>query len=627
MTANVRRLPVSVLVVTVGVLYFAREVLIPLALALLFSFLLGPLVRRLERWKMSRVFAVLAVTAIFFCAFGLLGWVMAHQIIDLAAKAPSYKDNIQRKFDSLGRQGGTLTTAAKVVSDIQKHSTDDAASPAPASRPSTREETAASEIVKATGSDKPPIDVRVVEPPANPPQFLRNVLGPLLAPLGMAGIVIIFTVFMLIGREDLRDRLLHLAGPERLPTTTQMVDDAGKRVSRYLQMQVAVNVGFGLAVTVGLYFIKVPNAALWGLLAAILRFVPYIGPWLGAAFPVVLAGAAFDSWTPVLLTFGLFVLIELTIANAIEPWLYGSSTGLSPVALIVAATFWTWLWGGVGLLLSTPLTVCIVVLGRYVPQLAFLHTLLGDEPVLPPDSRLYQRLLAFDQEEAAEQVEEFLKEHPVMELYDAVLIPALNQVQLDARNGDLDDSRQQFIRQTFHEIIDDQRERPAAGGAKAPASSRAPVLILPARNEGDELAGQMLAHLLTLGGVKAEALSHKALFNEMVETVAERQAGLVCLSTLRPFAVMQARHFAKRLRAQFPQIKIIVGLWDPKKPGASAKQNVEAAPVDWVVSTLAEAVHQLCQEAPCVPCGQLGSPLLGGADEAEKTQPLVPAMG
>ena len=617
---HARRLPYGVLIGAIVVLYFAKEVLIPLALALLFSFLLGPLVRRLEHCGLRRVPSVLLVAAAFFCVFASVGWLTVSQVMDLAAKVPGYQDNIQHKLESLRGHGGSLQKAVQVIETVEKKAAD--GNREPAGSPSTAGGSDSRESLSPAATEKTPLPVRVVEPPASPPLFLRNLFGPLLGPLGTAGIVIIFTVFMLIQREDLRDRLLHLAGPERLPLTTQAVDEASQRVSRYLLAQVAVNFTLGVLIAAGLFFIHVPNAALWGLLAALLRFIPYVGIWMSAAAPLALALASSDSWWPVLETAGLFVALESLTGNALEPWLYGSSTGLSPAAIIVAATFWTWLWGGVGLLLSTPLTVCIVVLGRYVPQMAFLHTLLGDEPVLAPESRLYQRLLAFDQEEVSQVVDEYLAAHPLVDFYDQVLVPALNQAQKDSHLGNLGEDRQSFVRQTVATLVDELHERPAEtltppaasedGRASVPppadpAALPVRVLIVPVKTDLDELAARMLAHLFELGSVGSLVLPVRALVNEVLDTVAERGVDLVCLSALRPFAVMQARYLAKRLRARFPQVKILVGLWDAKKPAEAAQHNLESAKPDWIVNKLAEAISQACPVARCQPCAALAS--------------------
>lgn len=634
------------LVLTIAVLYLAREVLIPLALAILFSFLLGPAVRKLERRGMWRWAATTLVAGAFFLTFAGVGWIVFNQSLDLAGQLPTYQDNIQQKLTSLrGPAGGSFRRAAKAVENINKNLQEagtDAAVEAAAPNTSTNPVTG-----KREDSAPPPVAVKIVEPSFNPSQMLGNILGPVLGPLGTAGIVIVFTIFLLLEAEDLRDRLLHLAGSERLSVTTQAVNDAGKRVSKYLRMQALINTSYGLAVAGGLWAIGVPSAGLWGLLSGCLRFVPFLGVWVATAFPLIISFAAFDKWTPMVETVALFAVLELVVCNVFEPWLFSASTGVSTVAVVVAATFWTWLWGPVGLLLATPLTVCIVVLGRYVPQLEFLHTLLGDTPALPPDSRLYQRLLAFDQEAVAEIADEHLKENTPVDFYDHVLIPALNQAQLDTRQGRLGEDAQAFIRQTTHTLVEELRERPrgtfvsglgapqtidstqgkaatvTAGLAKleepcpvAPLTVK--VVILPARNEADEAAGNMLAHLLALDCIGTAVLSSKLLVQEMLGAVAEHRPALVFISALRPFAVMHARYLSKRLRAQDPSIKIVIGLWDAQKegtltgsptttvtagPGAAAATSPDkrpAAPVDGVavVSTMVEAVNSAREFLP-----------------------------
>ena len=646
-----RRPPYGALVGTVAILYLAKEVLIPLALAVLFSFLLGPLVRRLERLHLWRVPAVLTITLVFFGLFGALGYVTMHQVSDLAAKVPSYQDNIQRKLKSLRGEGGSLKVAEKVLANIQSKA---AESPDPSPAPGTPGTVYSSIplVQRNAEANKPPIPVRIVEPPASAPTFLRNLFGPLLGPLGTAFIVIIFTVFMLIQREDLRDRLLHLVSPERLSITTQAIDEAGQRVGKYLLMQATVNVCYGSLVATGLFFIGVPAAALWGLLAALLRFIPYLGAPISAVGPLALSMGAFEASWPVLATLGLFVVLELLTANVAEPLLYGNSAGLSPVAILVAATFWTWLWGGVGLLLSTPLTVCIVVLGRYVPQLAFVHTLMGDEPVLPQDARLYQRLLAADQEEVSDVVDEYLAEHPLAEFYDAVLLPALNHAQNDARQGNLAEDRQEFILRTAHTLVDDLRDRPPEtlipraaaeagreatedqaddGDAGVPAAApkaedlETRVLIVPVKTELDEVAGAMLAHLLALGKVGSEVLSAKALANDVLTAVERLGVLVVCLSALRPFQVMQARYLAKRLRSRFPDLKIVIGLWDSQRPAVGARRNLESVNADWVVDTLEEAIARICPVVQCQASPALEPSKEAAVAEAKNTPPVVSA--
>ena len=653
------------LIITVAVLFLAREVLIPLALAVLFSFLLVPAVRWLERRHVWRWVATTLVACAFFLAFAGVGWIVFNQSLDLAGQLPKYQDNIQQKLASLrGPAGGSFRKAEKAVMDLNKKLEESSAEAAAA-------DTAAASALPNSNTDKreatvkAPLPVKVVEPSLKPSQFIGSMLSPLLGPLGTAGIVIVFTVFLLLEAEDLRDRLLHLAGSDRLSVTTQAVNDAGKRVSKYLRMQAIINTCYGLAVAGGLWFIGVPNAALWGLLSTCLRFVPFLGVWVATAFPLVLSFAAFDIWKPMVETVALFFTLEMVVCNVIEPWLFSASTGVSTVAVVVAATFWTWLWGPVGLLLATPLTVCIVVLGRYVPQLEFLHTMLGDEPALPPDSRLYQRLLAFDQEAVAEQADEHLKEHTPAEFYDEVLIPALNQAQLDSHQGRLGDDVTGFIRQTTQTLIEDLRERPrsafvstlptlegtGAESAKAAANPAAldqpcpttlavRIVIIPARNEADEAAGTMLAHLLALDCIGAEVLSCKMLAQEMLGAVAEHRPTLVFISALRPFAVMHARYFSKRLRAQDAELKILIGMWDGKKEGilpsatgpASAATNSapttavatdsrSPALVDGIgiVSTLQEAVNSVRQLLP--PATTIPNMSAGSGDARATTSP------
>jgi predicted PurR-regulated permease PerM len=353
---------VSLTAFVIAALYFARDLLIPLALAGLLTFLLAPLVTRLERW-IGRIAAVLLVVATIFSVTGVAGWVLTRQLVDLATRLPDYKINIETKIRSFQLpSSGPFKRLSETVAELKKdlHGSD-----APTVSQATGKPGSA---VAVPASAAPAQQVQVVETStANPLQLLQVILSPLLGPLGTAGLVILLVIFMLLKREDLRSRLIRLIGQGRISATTRAMEDAGQRVSRYLLMQFLVNVTFGIAAAVGLFFIGMPNAILWGALATVLRFIPYIGPWIAAAFPIILSLAVSPTWMMPLLTLGIFVSLELICSNVVEPWLYGSSTGVSSIALIVAAVFWTWLWGPIGLLLSTPLTVCLVVIGRHVP--------------------------------------------------------------------------------------------------------------------------------------------------------------------------------------------------------------------------------------------------------------------
>ncbi|MHB9068589.1 MAG: AI-2E family transporter, partial [Pirellulaceae bacterium] len=422
--------------VVIAALYLAKGVLIPLTLAVLLSFLLSPVCDWLERHKLSRIPAVLVTAFLGFAVLGVALWIAVVQMTELAPKIPEYQGNIQAKLHSVNAYFvSALSKVTKTAEDMGQ------------------------DLPPAESADGPrgtaewPYSVRVLSSPASPLQVLGKTFGTLVEVLGVAGIVIVLVVFFLVRREDLRDRFIRLIGQGHLTLTTQMLEDAATRVSRYLSMLFLINAIFGIAVGIGLYLIGVPNAILWGILATTLRFIPYIGPWIAAAMPIGLSLAVSTGWVPPILTIGLFVALELFSNNVMEPWLYGRHTGMSAVAVLVAAVFWTWLWGIAGLLLATPLTVCLLVIGKHVPQLSFLDILLGNEPVFEPTKRVYQRLLAGDQEEAAELIEDNLKERPLVEVYDTLLIPALALAEIDWHNGEIDEGRHNFILQSLREII------------------------------------------------------------------------------------------------------------------------------------------------------------------------------
>ena len=378
-------LVVALFVATAATLRFAQDFFLPLVLAGLLSFLLSPLVRRLERWRLGRVGAVLVTAALAFVLLGALTYLVTSQVLDLAGSVPKYRSNLIARVAALKtHENNPLRLAVRTITEVTAalNKPEDAA-PTPAMADKVR-----------------PVRVEVVGTADGSIQMLMGVLWPVVGPLANTLVVIVIVIFMLMAGEDLRDRLIHLVGRGRLRVTTQALDDAGQRISRYLRAQVMVNASFGLAIGIGLYFIGIPNAVFWGLLGMVLRFLPYIGPWIAAALPLALAIAMFQSWMQPLLTVGLFVAVELVVANVVEPWLYGATTEISPLAVIVSALFWTWLWGGVGLVLATPLTVCLAVAGKYLPDLAFLDLLMGDKPSIAPGDRLYQRLLALNEEEA-----------------------------------------------------------------------------------------------------------------------------------------------------------------------------------------------------------------------------------
>lgn len=538
-----QRLSLLTLALITAALYFAREVLIPLALALLVSFILTPLVLRLQKMRLGRVPAVLIVVALVVALVAGLGWAMGRQLVDLAETLPKYEQNIRGKIASL-RQGGSgaLDKAKSTVEHLQQDLGVAPRVPPPAPPPRLGGKS------RATPTTAAPVPVTVLEPPESPIEVLRTTLFPLLGPLGTAGLVIVFVIFMLIQREDLRDRLLRLIGQGRLNTSTQALDEAAQRVSRYLLMQSLVNGGTGLAVGIGLYFIGVPNAILWGLLAAVLRFIPYAGPWIAASLPILISLAVFPGWEKPLLTVGLFLLIELVSNNVVEPLLYGSETGVSTIGILVAAVFWTWLWGPVGLLLATPLTVCMVVIGRYVPQFQFINVLLGDEPPLPLEAQVYHRLLAMDPIAVGAVMESSIKEKTVAEFYDAVLIPALILAERDRHRGELSPEREEFIDTTVRDWIEDLASKTIEDGSlgeETAAGVQAGRLVcVPAHDAADELAGHMFAQLAVRGETPA-VFEHDLPRGEVLRRLAEMGVEQVFISSLAPFAYTQAREVCR----------------------------------------------------------------------------------
>ena len=566
--------------VVVAALYLAQAVLVPLTLAVLLSFLLSPVCDWFERRRLGRISAVLVTAILGFTVLGVAVWIAVVQMTGLAPKIPAYQDNIQAKFHSVNTY--FVATLSKVTRTPKRVS----------------ENIPFAEQAEAPqGSDERPYSVRVLTSPASPLQVLGGSFNRLIKVLGLTGLVIVLVVFFLLRREDLRDRFIRLVGRGKLTVTTQMLEDAAARVTRYLSMLFVVNATFGLAVGIGLYLIGVPDAILWGMLATTLRFIPYIGPWIAAAMPIALSLAISTGWGTPIYTVTLFVVLELFSNNVMEPWLYGKHTGVSAVAILVAAVFWTWLWGIAGLLLATPLTVCLLVLGKHVPELSFLDTLLGNEPVFEPQKRVYQRLLAGDQEEATELVEEDLQKKPRVDVYDTLLIPALTLAEVDWHRGELDETRHKFILQSLREIVRETEEcQPdvAANEVADDASvSTSCILCLPARDEADAIAGMMLAQLLVASGCLVQSVPVATEVGEVLDLIEGCKAAVVCISASPPTAVTYARHLCKQLRRRFPAVPLVVGLWNARDDLNKAKVRIGGGDKTHVVVTLAEAQEQV----------------------------------
>lgn len=575
-TPSSRILVLAGVIVIFAALYMAREVLIPLALATLFAFLLTPLVRWAERIGLPRVPAVLVVVLIVFAVLGLIGWVIVGQVQQITGQLGQYSGNLEAKWQSLHDSAmGLLGKANRTVNELRQgmattQATQPAAAPAPESQSGM---------------------------PAGF-SFVQGLVGSATSLLTSFAIVLVLVIFMLVQREDLRDRLLRLVGQGQLNATTQAMDDAAGRVSRYLLMQAIVNGSEGLAIGLGLLLIGIPGAALWGLLAALLRFIPYIGIWMAAASPFLLSLAVGQGWAQPALVLALYAAVELTAYNALEPLLYGHSTGVSPIAILVAAIFWAWLWGPVGLVLATPMTVCVVVIGQYVRQLKFLDVLLGDQPVFEPHVRYYQRLIAMDADEAEEMVEEMLKaDRPLVDVYDTLILPAMSLAQEGHRHRLLEPDRREFILESIRETLDDLAERYKLGDdlqlSATSAGGEPHCVIIPARDEADELAGIMLCHILRQSDVRAQFISAASLASERVKLVEESRAEVLVISALPPAALPATRYLCKRLRGRMAGLKVVVGLWRAAGDLSRAAERLGCQGETPLVTSLAAARNQL----------------------------------
>ena len=586
-------------------LYVGREIFVPIALAVLLSFVLAPLVEVLERWRFPRAASVPLVVVIAFIAIFALGSLIANEVRHLAEGLPRYQQTMQQKIQSLRALTSTvaLDRAADILQTLGKEiNVPQTPSPSPLSEP--------------PGEAKP-IPVEVRSPPPSALESILALISPLLHPLATVGVVIVFVVFILFQREDLRNRVIKLAGSNDLQSATAAIDDAAGRLSRFFLMQVALNTSFGVLVGVGLLVIGIPSAILWGILAAILRFVPYVGVFIAAFFPLTLSVAVDPGWSMLLWTGALIFLTELMIGQVFEPLLVGHSSGLSPVAVIVSATFWTALWGPIGLVLATPLTVCLVVLGRHVEHLRFLDILLGDRPALSPPELFYQRMLANDPAEAVDTAEEFLKEGSLAEYYETVALKGLMLAQADLRRDRLLPDRLAEIRDSVAEVIDDlaseSDDAPAGGRTKdaeaadaveetadAPMpelpfiireglppdwQSEYPVLCVAERSDLDEAAAMLLAQILSKHGLAARAARKEETSTSGIFRLDGSGVRLVCVSALEDRSTAHTRHLVRRLRRKMQQARILVCCWG-RTNTAMTRDHLNA---DAVADNLGEA--------------------------------------
>jgi predicted PurR-regulated permease PerM len=592
---NSRATPVLTLIATilsVATLYFARSILVPLALAVLIAFILSPVVTWLEKIHIGRVVSVVVVSVLFISCTAGLAWIVTHQLLDVADKFPDYKENIKDKLSVVrSMRDGRISKATGTVNELGSEISEAAAPAQPANTPAH--------------SRTRPMSV-VVQPQSDPFSMLTSMLGPLLGPIGTGGVVIVFAIFMLINRESLRNRFLRLAGQGHLSSTTLALDEATKRVSRYLLLQSLVNISYGCLVGLGLHLIGVPNPVLWGVLAGLLRYIPYLGPLVGGILPFFLALGAFDDWKRPLIVLAMFVVLELSTANFVEPMLYGSQTGITSIAILIAAIFWTVVWGPVGLLLSTPLTVCLVAFGKHIPKLEFLTVLFGDETILPPDAKIYQRLLASDPEEARQIAEAHIKESSIEDLYESVLIPVLILARRDRDRSRIDESQLAYLYRNTRELVEELGDELTAATAEStgesekgrklerPASDTAEyeAVVIPAQDEGDEIVGIMLAQFASKNGCKMKVFAADRTA-DFEKSAANRAALVVCVSALPPCSLSRTRSLFARLKETYGSANILVGLWNFTGAAPKAAERIGASNGDKVVTTLSETMNEI----------------------------------
>lgn len=565
-TRKVTASTMAVIVVAVAALYFARDVLLPLAIAMLITFALSPLVTFLRKRGLPHMVTVLAVVAAAFTAIALFLFVVVAQLGTLAQNLPTFQSNIIAKVESLREAGGERGVLSR-VSDMIGAINSEIGQAVPAQ----------ADPAEATASSVP-MPVEVVER-KSAVQMLEDLVLPLISPFATTGLVIVVVIFMLLEREELRDRFIRLVGSNDLHRTTQVLEDAGQRVANYLVIQLLVNVIYAVPIGLGLWLIGVPNATLWGLLTLVLRFVPYIGSVLAAAFPLFLAFAVSPDWSAVIYTVALFAVVELTTSNVIEPWLYGSRTGVSPLAIIVAAIFWTWIWGPLGLVLSTPLTVCLVVLGRHIPQFEVFDILFGDEPVLAPHARLYQRLLAGDAIETTFRAEEALETAYLVEYYRDVGIPALLIAQNDYGRGVLTADQEdrlarvglQMVADLQEVVAEELGEEPEDSGAEAAAEGPIGdqrlegagyrVICIGGRSKLDDVSAAMLAQAMEAEGAETVSLPHTDLAPTRFRALDTQGKDCLVLSFLDPSPSRASLLHIRRIKRAVPHLRVGVVIW------------------------------------------------------------------
>jgi predicted PurR-regulated permease PerM len=576
-------------VLTVVALYFGKPVLMPVALATLFAFLLSPLVSGLCRLGMRQSIAVIVVVVFMFSVVGVMVWGFGSQMTSLVAQLPDYKQNIREKIDDLRKagSGGTLHRIQQAWGELKGEL-----------KKSSNVKTNA--VAEANVVTNPPAEVEPVpvivrgQTPAGIAQ-IPTALGPLVEVLATAGLVIVLVIFMLLRKRELRNRIIVLFGYNSMPTTTRALDEAAERISRYLLMQTIINGSYGTAVGVALYFLGLPYALMWGFLAALLRFIPYIGPWLGAAMPILLSLAVFPGWLHPFIVLGLILVFELISNMFMEPVLYGQTVGVSEVALIIAVAFWTWIWGPIGLALATPLTVCLVVLGKYVPGLSFLPLLLGDEPVMESPQLFYQRLVAMDDGEAEEIAEHYGQERELIAVYDDLLLPALVNARRDHLSEKLSTEHLDHIIAMLGQLITKLATKARGTTVQDHTNDAAEVFGIPVEDTIDELAMSMLGNVLPKT-IALKSISAEALSGEVIDQLQERRPAVACIGAVAPAGTHESRYLLKRIRALDENVPVVMARWGLKNE-KKLRELAKEVGLEAVVTNLKDARNHLIEQS------------------------------
>jgi predicted PurR-regulated permease PerM len=577
-------------------LSFGKPIIMPVALATLFTFLLSPLVDGLCRFGFRQSMAVGVVVVFMFSVLGVMIWGFGSQVTSLAYELPNYRQNIREKIDDLRNAGNgsalerVRQSWREIKGELKKSS-----SQKTSSKPETATNETGAEITTNAIAEVEPLPVVVHTPTATTVWQIPTALGPLVNVLGSAGLVIVLVIFMLLRKRELRNRIVILFGYHRMPTTTRALDEAAERISRYLLMQSIINGSYGFAVGVTLYFIGLPYALMWGFLAALLRFIPYIGPWLGAAMPILLSLAVFPGWLHPFLVLGLILIFELISNMFMEPMLYGQTVGVSEVALIIAVAFWTWLWGPIGLALATPLTVCIVVLGKYVPGMSFLPLLMGDEPVMDTPQLFYQRLVAMDETESNEIVSHYAKEHELIDVYDNLLMPALVAVRRDYLAEKLSTEHLDHIIGVLGQMITKLANEARGGPVAEYTADAQEVFGIPVEDTIDELAMSMLGNVLPKS-IALKSVSAEALSGEVIDQFQERKPSVACIGAVVPSGTHESRYLVKKLQSQAPPIPVIVARWGLKNE-KKLRDFAKTPGLHAVATTLKEVRNHLVEAA------------------------------